>query len=55
MLPFDTVVPGHGPVTTKAEMVKFRRWQPYSKQLAGEKHSAGLEPTVFSDRGVLPR
>lgn len=24
MLPFDTVVPGHGPVTTKAEMVKFR-------------------------------
>jgi glyoxylase-like metal-dependent hydrolase (beta-lactamase superfamily II) len=24
MLAFDTVVPGHGPVTTKAEMVKFR-------------------------------
>jgi cyclase len=24
MLPFDTVVPGHGPVTTKAEMAKFR-------------------------------
>jgi cyclase len=24
MLPFDTVVPGHGPVTTKAEMTKFR-------------------------------
>ena len=24
MLPFDTVVPGHGPVTTRAEMVKFR-------------------------------
>jgi cyclase len=23
-LPFDTVVPGHGPVTTKAEMTKFR-------------------------------
>jgi cyclase len=24
MLPFDTVVPGHGPVTTRAEMTKFR-------------------------------
>jgi cyclase len=24
MLPFDTVVPGHGPVTTRAEMAKFR-------------------------------
>jgi len=24
MLPFDMVVPGHGPVTTRAEMVKFR-------------------------------
>jgi cyclase len=24
MLPFDTVVPGHGPITTKAEMAKFR-------------------------------
>ena len=24
LLPFDTVVPGHGPVTTKAEMAKFR-------------------------------
>ena len=23
-LPFDTVVPGHGPVTTRAEMAKFR-------------------------------
>ena len=25
MLPFDTVVPGHGNVTTRAEMVKFRQ------------------------------
>ncbi len=24
MLPFDTVVPGHGPVTTRADMAKFR-------------------------------
>jgi cyclase len=24
MLPFDTVVPGHGPVTTRSEMAKFR-------------------------------
>ena len=24
MLPFDTVVPGHGPVATRADMVKFR-------------------------------
>jgi glyoxylase-like metal-dependent hydrolase (beta-lactamase superfamily II) len=24
MLPFDTVVPGHGPVATRADMAKFR-------------------------------